>query len=33
MLILMHVSFKMVNLKINNQIVDDFFKIPKEDDL
>ena len=27
------VSFKMVNLKINNQIVDDFFKIPKEDDL
>ena len=27
------VSFKMTNLKINNQIVDNFFKIPKEDDL
>jgi len=27
------VSFIISNLKINNQIVDDFFKIPKEDDL
>ena len=27
------VSFIINNLKINNQIVDDFFKIPKEEDL
>ena len=27
------VSFMMSNLEINNQIVDDFFKIPREDDL
>ena len=27
------VSFKINNLKINNQIVDSFFKIPKEEDL
>ena len=27
------VNFIINNLKINNQIVDDFFKIPKEDDL
>ena len=27
------VSFKISNLKINNQIVDDFFKIPKEEEL
>ena len=27
------VSFEIKNLKINNQIVDDFFKIPKEEDL
>ena len=27
------VSFIINNLKINNQIVDDFFKIPREDDL
>jgi outer membrane lipoprotein-sorting protein len=28
-----NVSFTINNLKINNQIVDDFFKIPKEEDL
>ena len=28
-----NVSFVINNLKINNQIVDDFFKIPKEEDL
>ena len=28
-----HVSFEIYNLKINNQIVDDFFKIPLEKDL
>ena len=28
-----NVSFAINNLKINNQIVDDFFKIPKEEDL
>tara|TARA_B100001167_G_C16677628_1_gene260742 strand:+ start:178 stop:759 length:582 start_codon:yes stop_codon:yes gene_type:complete len=27
------VSFLINNLKINNQIIDDFFKIPKEEDL
>ena len=27
------VSFLISNLKTNNQIVDDFFKIPKEEDL
>ena len=27
------VSFIINNLKINNQIVDDFFKIPREEDL
>jgi outer membrane lipoprotein-sorting protein len=27
------VNFQMINVKINNQIVDNFFKIPKEDDL
>ena len=27
------VSFQMINVKINNQIVDNFFKIPKEDNL
>ena len=27
------VSFEINNLKINNQIVDDFFKIPQEDNL
>ena len=27
------VSFVINNLKINNQIVDDFFKIPREEDL
>jgi len=27
------VSFEINNLKINNQIVDDFFKIPQEEDL
>jgi outer membrane lipoprotein-sorting protein len=28
-----NVSFTINNLKINNQIIDDFFKIPKEEDL
>ena len=28
-----NVSFTINNLKINNQIVDDFFKIPREEDL
>ena len=28
-----NVSFAIEDLKINNQIVDDFFKIPKEEDL
>ena len=28
-----NVSFIINNLKINNQIVDDFFKIPREEDL
>ena len=28
-----NVSFTISNLKINNQIIDDFFKIPKEEDL
>ena len=28
-----NVTFEINNLKINNQIVDDFFKIPKENDL
>ena len=28
-----NVSFTINNLKINNQIMDDFFKIPKEEDL
>jgi len=28
-----NVSFAINNLKINNQIIDDFFKIPKEEDL
>ena len=28
-----NVSFIIDNLKTNNQIMDDFFKIPKEDDL
>ena len=28
-----NVSFKINNLKINNQIMDDFFKIPREEDL
>ena len=28
-----NVSFVISDLKINNQIVDDFFKIPKEEDL
>ena len=27
------VSFTINNLKINNQIIDDFFKIPREEDL
>ena len=27
------VSFEISNLKINNQIIDDFFKIPEEKDL
>ena len=28
-----NVSFAIKDLKVNNQIVDDFFKIPKEEDL
>jgi len=28
-----NVSFTINNLKTNNQIIDDFFKIPKEEDL
>ena len=28
-----NVSFIISNLKTNNQIIDDFFKIPKENDL
>ena len=28
-----NVSFEIFNLKVNNQIVDDFFKIPSEKDL
>ena len=28
-----HVSFEIINLKINNQIIDNFFKIPREEDL
>ena len=27
------VSFEIINLMINNQIIDDFFKIPREEDL
>ena len=27
------VSFEIINLKINNQILDNFFKIPREEDL